>query len=74
MIFKEIDMNKNGVWSCDLCVEPKKYNHLLVVTNEDRNPPGVYTTPVRADICLDCWKMVVDKMIGAGWARRNDNE
>ena len=67
-------MNKNGVWSCDLCGEPKKYNHLLVVTNEDRNPPvGVYTTPVRADICHDCCKIIIGKMIGAGWARRQNN-
>ena len=67
-------MNRNDTWSCDLCGAPKKYNHLLVVTNEDRDSPvGVYTTPVRADICLDCWKMVVDKMIGAGWARRKSN-
>lgn len=29
-------MNKNGVWSCDLCGTPKKYNHLLVVTNEEK--------------------------------------
>lgn len=64
-------MEKNGVWSCDLCGANKRHNHLLLVTNEDRDPPtGVYTTPVRADICLDCWRKVVDKMVGAGWARR----
>lgn len=67
-------MNRNDRWSCDLCGNDTGYDNLLVVTNLDRNPPqGPYTSPIRADVCQSCWRLIVDKMVGAGWARRQSN-